>query len=239
MTKRGGIVIAYCAGIMTAFAAIATGEAIGDARKVAFDEIDVHRINVVESDGTLRMVVSNKAEFPGIIVKGKELPHASRSDVAGMIFFNDEGTENGGLIFAGKSANGHVSSGGHLSFDQYEQDQVVTLEQNEEDGRRIAGLTIDDRPDTAMDFAGLSTLELEPDSPAKAAKLAKLEQAGAFGATRLFAGKDSSGSSLLNLKDAKGQTRLRLVVTAKGDASILFLDDHGKVVRTIAAADLH
>jgi len=237
--RHGGAIIAYCAGALTVFAAIATGQAIGDARTVSFDEIDVHRINVVEPDGTLRMVVSNKAEFPGIIVRGKEMPHASRTDVAGLIFFNDEGTENGGLVFGGKSASGHVSSGGHLSFDQYEQDQVVTLEQNEEDGRRAAGLTIDDRPDTAVDFAGLSALENEADSPAKAVRIAQLEQAGAFGATRLFAGKNPDKDAVVNLKDAKGRTRLALAVSAKGEATIRFLDENGKTIRTINAADLH
>ena len=29
-----------------------------------FDEISVHRINVTEPDGTLRMVISNKAQLP-------------------------------------------------------------------------------------------------------------------------------------------------------------------------------
>ena len=46
------------------------------------------------------MVISNKADFPGIIIKGKETPHPDRK-TAGMLFFNDEGTENGGLIFGG------------------------------------------------------------------------------------------------------------------------------------------
>jgi len=237
--KRSGIVIAYCAGVVTAFVAIATGSAIGEARKVSFDEIDVHRINVVEPDGTLRMTISNRAQFPGMIVKGKEMPHATRNDAAGVLFFNDEGTENGGLIFGGRSEDGHIVNFGHLSFDQYEQDQVATLEQSEEDGHRTAGLTIDDRPSEPLDFAGLSALEAEPDSAAKTAKLQQLEQSGAFGATRLFAGKDGSGGSLVSLKDAKGLTRLRLSVSASGEASIVFLDDHGKVVRTISAADLH
>lgn len=237
--KRSSIVVAYCAGILTAFAAIATGQAIGEARKVTLDEIDVHRINVVEPDGTLRMTISNRAQFPGMIIRGKELPHASRNDSAGLIFFNDEGTENGGLIFGGKSQSGHVVNFGHLSFDQYEQDQVVSLEQSEEDGRRAAGLTINDRPTEALDFAGLSALEQQPDSPAKTAKLTQLSNAGAFGQPRLFIGKDSAGGSLLNLKDAQGNTRLRLAVSAKGEASISFLDDHGKVVRTLGAANLH
>jgi hypothetical protein len=66
---------------------------------------------------------------------------------SGLIFINDEGTENGGLVFSGSKSNGKVDGSGHLSFDQYDQDQVVTLEQTEEDGQRAAGLTNADRPD--------------------------------------------------------------------------------------------
>ena len=39
------------------------------------------------------MVLSDKAQFPGLIVKGKEYPHPDRK-TAGMLFFNAEGTEN-------------------------------------------------------------------------------------------------------------------------------------------------
>lgn len=67
-----------------------------------FKTIDVERINVREPDGTLRMVISNQANFPGTIARGKEMAHEDRSDSAGMLFFNDEATENGGLIFGGK-----------------------------------------------------------------------------------------------------------------------------------------
>ena len=64
------------------------------AKKLTFDEIYVRRINVVEPDGTVRMVLSGKARFPGLIVKGKEYPHEKRK-TAGILFFDDEGTENG------------------------------------------------------------------------------------------------------------------------------------------------
>ncbi len=37
-----------------------------------FDAITVHRINVVEPDGALRMVVSNHDQCLGVIVRGKE-----------------------------------------------------------------------------------------------------------------------------------------------------------------------
>ena len=65
-----------------------------------FESIDVQRINVVEPDGTLRMVISNKSAAPGAIIRGKEYAHPDRQS-AGILFFNDEATENGGLIFGG------------------------------------------------------------------------------------------------------------------------------------------
>src|SRR5207244_5381714 len=71
------------------------------SRKEKFTEIDVERINVVEPDGKLRMVISNRPRSIGPIYKGKPFgyPGGGRP---GIIFFNDEGTENGGLTFTGK-----------------------------------------------------------------------------------------------------------------------------------------
>lgn len=198
-----------------------------------FKTLDVERINVREPDGTLRLVISNRNSFPGLIVRGKEQPHSSRSDVAGMLFFNDEGTENGGMTFAGlRDEDGKVSGGGHLSFDQYEQDQVINLEQTEEGGQRRAGLGISDRPTQALDFAGFARVEGMPDGSAKEAARKKLLAEGSFGAPRLYVGK-ADDDSLLAMRDAQGRKRLVLKVTAAGDASIQFLDAEGKVVRTV------
>jgi hypothetical protein len=117
--------LAIYSGVLTITFAVVVLAGFAESRqKQTFDEITVHRINVVEPDGTLRMTISNKAVFPGIVIKGKETPHPDRT-TAGMLFFNDEGTENGGLIFGGsKDKDGKVTSYGHLSFDQYEQDQI-------------------------------------------------------------------------------------------------------------------
>jgi hypothetical protein len=227
-TILGGLAVAYAAVLSTL---VATG-AVGGQRETSFDTLNVQRINVREPDGTLRLAISNRAEFPGIIVKGRELPHADRRDSAGMIYFNDEGTENGGLIFGGAQTNGVVRSFGHLSFDQYEQDQVIRLEQTEDGGKRTAGLEFADRPDQPIDFAGLSKLESEPDGPAKQAEIAKLSASGVFGQSRLFLGKVDH-DSLLALRDANGRKRLVLKVTAAGEASIQFLDVAGKVIRTV------
>ena len=45
-----------------------------------------------------------------------------------MIFFNDEGTENGGLTFSGqRGPDGRYRASTGMSFDQFDQDQVVVL----------------------------------------------------------------------------------------------------------------
>jgi hypothetical protein len=110
-----------------------------------FDELRVHRIDVVEPDGTLRMVLSNKDRLPPVIVKGKEHPEMGEPrPQAGMIFYNDEGSENGGLIFGGrKNEKGEVvDSGGSLSFDRYGAGQIVQLAGIEDKDNRFAGLSV-------------------------------------------------------------------------------------------------
>jgi hypothetical protein len=112
-----------------------------------FDEIRVHRIDVVEPDGTLRMVLSNKARLPPVIVKGVEHPEMGEPrPQAGLIFYNDEGSENGGLIFGGrKNGNGEVvDSGGSLSFDRYGGGQIIQLAGIHDQNDRFSGVSVKD-----------------------------------------------------------------------------------------------
>lgn len=195
-------------------------------RRATFDEINVQRINLREPDGRLRMVLSDRARFPGAIVRGRETPFARGS--AGMIFYNDEATENGGLLISGvRRSDGKVSSVGHLSFDQYEQDQVVNLQQEEDDGVRRAGLTISDRPDAALNIAAGLKLRADP------AALKHAIDAGKFGQPRAFFGKAADRSSQLVLRDAAGRARLQLSVSAAGVAKIAFLNAQGQVTKTV------
>lgn len=86
------------AGVLTVAFAATVFRGLAETRKTTFDEIDVHRINVLEPDGTLRLVISDKAEFPGAFVNGKEIARPDRKDT-GMLFLNEEGTEIGGMTF--------------------------------------------------------------------------------------------------------------------------------------------
>jgi hypothetical protein len=115
-----------------------------EKKSETFDQITVHRLNVVEPDGTPRMVISNHDKLPGLIVHGKEQAFARPQ--AGMLFYNDEGSENGGLIFGGyRNEKGEVvDSGGSLSFDKYGENQIVQLAGVDDKEDKFAGLIVSD-----------------------------------------------------------------------------------------------
>lgn len=200
-------------------------------RQNKFTQIDVQRINVVEPDGTLRMVISDKASLPGIIIKGQEHPHPNRS-TAGILFFNDEGTENGGLSFGGaKDKGGQPTSFGHLSFDEYEQDQVFVIDAQQRGDKRSSALTLVDRPDYPIgELVALTDRIRDLPKDQQQAEIAKFTQSHPSPHQRLFLGRSDDRSVALRFKDAEGHDRMVLQVAADGAASIKFLDQNGKIV---------
>src|SRR5258708_30121817 len=71
------VLITYSAVLSTTFAVVLLTGA-KSYRNQTFDEIQVHRVDVVEPDGTLRMVISDRDRMPGVVVKGKESPNIDR-----------------------------------------------------------------------------------------------------------------------------------------------------------------
>lgn len=201
-------------------------------RLVSVDQITVHRINVVEPDGTPRLIIADKAEFPGELFRGRELSRADRRDSAGVIFMNDEGTENGGLIFGGQqSRDGALHSFGHLSFDEYEEDQTLSLDTSQNGDHHFTSYQINDvangllTPDVLDAFQKLRSM---PDGPEegklRAAMLAKYRITERAAIER---GDDKSAA--LRLSDVDGNTRILLRVAPEGTPSMQFLDATGKV----------
>lgn len=204
------------------------------AQKTRFTEIDVERINIVEPDGALRMVISNRPRSIGPIYKGKPFgyPGGGRP---GIIFFNDEGTENGGLTFTGRRReDGTYSSSVGMSFDQFNQDETLTLRYSDENGRKASAITIADRDtrdiyDLIMQRDSINKMT---DSTARNAALQRLfgpRDGVPLAATRVYLGRDRSKAAVLNLSDPNGKPRLRLRVDSLGVASLEFLDDQGAV----------
>jgi hypothetical protein len=224
LTQR--VLLVY-SGVLTAVLCIVLlSGSTSPSKKASFDELDVKRINLIEPDGTVRLIISNKASFPGLIVKGKEYPHDRQT--AGMIFFDDEGTENGGLIFGGsKDKNGKVESWGHLSFDQYQGDQVMVLEGGESDGQRYAGIKFVDQPDIPIN---LVTDALKLPSDQRQARMQQIFSGKNKAQARVYLGKQPDHGAGLQLRDAEGRDRIVLKVAGDGNPSMQFLDDQGKVV---------
>ncbi|HYK38355.1 hypothetical protein [Alloacidobacterium sp.] len=191
----------YSATLSTVFA-VAMIMGAKSQRNAEFNVIRAQRLNIVEPDGTLRMVISNHDQMPGVILKGKEFPKVDRPE-AGMLFYNDEGTENGGLIFGGhRNEQGEiVDSGASLSFDPYgESQQLIQLAGVEDKDNRIVGLAVN-----------------EPKNHSRN--------------RRIWVGRGDDDSAIVSLMDANGKKRIVMQVAADGTPSLDFLDAKGQVVR--------
>lgn len=198
-------------------------------------EITVERINVVDADGTLRMVISNKDRMHPGVIGGKTLQRPR--PYAGLLFFNDQGDESGGLTYRGREENGRRVADSGLMFDQLGQDQTIGFDYSEEDRQRSAGFKVWDRPETPLaDLVDqVNAANAISNETARAAALAKVRAAAPKAAQRVFVGKTRDRASSVQLSDAQGRPRLRLSVDAEGAAVIDFLDATGKVVRRVAA----
>jgi hypothetical protein len=209
-----------------------------DDRRADFDQITVHRINVVEADGTTRLVIANTTEYPGGFFKGKEVSRPDRKGEAGFLFMNNEGTENGGLIFGGyKDSGGAVHSWGHLSFDEYEQDQTMNLEMQQDGTARNAGYEINDNgsglitPEVLAAFSKAKALPVDtPEQRAAAQKVFDelLAKYPIQTIQRAYLGRDRDTSAALHLRDAAGHDRILLRVAPDGTPQMQFLDASGK-----------
>jgi hypothetical protein len=231
------VVITFLFAGFLAFFALSSGTN-ATQQKTKFTEIDVERINIVEKDGKLKMIVSNaERQHPGII-DGRLIPPRRRS--AGMLFFNDKGDEVGGLSFSGNTgADGKGNASALLAFDRFNQDQTVALQYGEGGGRYYSGLRVWDRPDRSLGLAidEMQKIAKMQDGPEKTAATQKMNAAAAPGvAERAFVGRDRENAAIVRLNDATGKVRARLLVDASGNPKLEFLDDAGKVTYSLPAA---
>jgi hypothetical protein len=139
----------------------------------------------------------------------------------GIIFFNDEETEDGGLVFQGKTENGKYAAGAQLSFDQYNHDQVMTLAYIDRNGDRTVGLEMGERRGPMIDERArqLDSINKMQDGPAKDSArrtlLAPINGVPQF-APRVFVGRRDNGNAAVVLMDGKGRPRLRFIVDSLG-----------------------
>ncbi|MBB6128540.1 hypothetical protein [Mucilaginibacter lappiensis] len=196
-----------------------------------FKHITAERIDIVDANGQIRMAISNHdRQHPGTL-GGKELPKRDRP--AGMIFFNDDGDECGGLVYDGnKKGAGMV-----YSIDQYLNDQIMQLQYNQyNEGKtmqRSYGFKLwdkyDNYPSTKV-MANIDSLKKLKDTAAYNAGIKKLQQPGVITAERLFVGKNTKGEVGLFLRDDKGKPRLKIYINSQNQPVMETLNDKGEVI---------
>lgn len=155
-----------------------------------------------------------------------------------MLFINDEGTEQGGLVFDGtESPDGKINAGLSLTFDRFRQDQSLQLLHSDDEHSSTSAVMINDSPFykvSSMDDLHRFAAEAAELPPAERAKYyERLRNEGKMLRHRIYLGTTEDKSSALTLDDAQGRPRMQLLVSAQGQAEIRMLDESGKVVKTV------
>lgn len=192
-------------------------------------EITVERINVVDRDGTLRLVIADKDRMHPGAMDGRTIRRPR--PVAGLLFFNDEGDEVGGLTYTGRETGETRTAEAGLMFDQLKQDQTIGISYTEGNGQRRAGFQVWDRPDSHLSalFDEVDRANRLTDPAARQAALDAMHAKAPKAHERVYVGKQRDRAAVVSLGDAEGRPRLRLHVEADGAAAIEFLDENGKV----------
>ena len=168
------------------------------------ERITARRIDIVDENGTVRMVLA--APTPNPIIDGIQYRRAF--DVAGITIYDAAGSERGGFGVADIEGSMAV-----LALDHPATDAI---------GGRVApdggvSFVINDAPDLVRE-PGLED-RLIP---------------GVENATRIKLEVAADGQPAIALSDADDRPRLRLTVTPEGYGAIEFLNTAGEVVSRIA-----
>jgi hypothetical protein len=209
-----------------------------------FTEIDAERINIRETDGKLRLAIANTDRMPGGTVAGVDLKFRDgKRGGAGMIFFNDEGDEDGGFTWQGKTADGKHTVSSTIRFDNYRQNEAIGMSHSQEGDVKQSALEVWDSPNAPIsaEFARqYVTVESMPEGPDKKAALKVLMQqhmSEVGGLTRrVFVGRTDKDDAAVLLMDRNGKPRIRMAVDSANTPSLEFLDESGKVVYRLPTA---
>ncbi|QRM88839.1 hypothetical protein FG167_06195 [Lacinutrix sp. WUR7] len=191
------------------------------------------KITVIGEDNLPRMVLSNESrQHPGRM-NGKEWEKRER--LSGLIFFNNEGDECGGLVFQTEEKDGKIISGMSFTMDNYKDDQVVQILNDEYYSNGIAyikrGLSINQYPvgsnvdERNEKLKQLRTIEDKEERKEKINAL--MEKEGAV--NRLFIGKTKGNSSGLFLAGPDGAPKMMIYVDENGEPKIQTFTENGEI----------
>lgn len=198
-----------------------------------FDEIVVKKLTVVSEDNLPRIVLSNENRQHSGRFNGKEMEKRERP--SGIIFFNNQGDECGGLVYETKVKNGKITSGMSFTMDNYNDDQVVQILNDEyyADGKAYIqrGININQYPvGSNMEERNKRIEEINKitDEKERDLKLNQLwEKEGSV--NRLFIGRTKGNSSGLFLSGPDGKPKMMIYVDDLGIPKIQTFNDNGEI----------
>ena len=222
----------YALGVTVLGGALFLVGAMHSTRPTEFDRIVAHRIDIVDRKGKLAMILTDHDDFPEPTMSGKTGHRASGVDENGIVFYNQDGNEQGALIWDGRRGPHGASSHTTLSYDTADSDQLLQLDNGSDEGKHFAGLYAWDRPFGSIDLGPRMRRDLARARTAtqRRAIRQKYRGLGLYGYSRFFAGYDSDDTSQVALADGHGRTRVKLYVTKDGRAQLQFLDEQGRIV---------
>lgn len=204
-------------------------------RDKQFTSINVEKLNIVEEDGTVKMSLFNSKNMPALMFEGEDILPGHRQDDnnSGIMFFNGDGLECGGLIFGSKKQeNGEYESGLSLTFDQYQQDQVVQMFAVEQNGQQTYGFNFFDRPKETIKES-LEKLDRLDKIEEESEKNKLIEEIVNENPKRLFMGKTIEGDITIQMNDSIGRERIRIGIDKNDNPRIEFLDSEGEVIYSL------
>ena len=197
-----------------------------------FEEINVERINIVERNGDLKMVISNKErQHPGI-VNGKVIKR-DYPRPPGIIFFNHMGDEMGGLVYGENGPDGHFGS---FTWDKVRGDQTMGFRHLEgADGSYESGIQMWQQPNipSEVSLAKRDSVMKISDKELRKAAIKELRAKNLITTRRLFLGKNRGDAAVLEMLDLQGNTRIALMVEPDGNPKLLFLDEIGNTTYSL------
>lgn len=202
-----------------------------------FDELEVKKLTVLGEDNLPRIVLSNEnRQHPGRL-NGKEMDKRERP--SGIIFFNNQGDECGGIIHQSKIKDGKVTSGMSFTMDNYNDDQVVQISNEEHyaDGKAYIerGININQYPvGSNMEVRNKKIAEIRKiaDKAERNKQLNDLwEKEGPV--NRLFIGRTKGNSAGLFLSGPDGKPKMMIYVDEKGNPKITTFNEKGEMKELI------
>jgi hypothetical protein len=210
-------------------AAAFVGVAHAEQQITSLDTLTVHRINVVDREGKLAVVITSHDDFPAPIVNGKAVKRSSGAE-NGLLFYNERGDEQGGLTWSGiKNADGTYHSDNVLSYDSVTTDQLLQVDDGNDNGKVYSFMIGWNRPryDTPEFQSVIDQLQSATTDAQRRAIIA--QHPDLHSATRYLFGYDDTNTAQVMLADGKGHPRIKMYVTPEGEAKLQFLDAGGHV----------